>query len=176
MKILLVRHAATAGNLSHRYIGTTDEPLCPEGRAQLSDLHFPTPALLVCSPLRRCTETAELLFPGKSYLTEPDFRECDFGAFEGKNYADLNGDPVYQAWIDSGGTLPFPGGESPADFRKRCTSAFSALLRNHPAIEDMALVVHGGTIMSILSDRLGGDYFSYQLPNAGHYWLTIETR
>ena len=28
-----MRHAATAGNLLRRYIGTTDEPLSPEGRA-----------------------------------------------------------------------------------------------------------------------------------------------
>ena len=174
MQILLLRHAATAGNLLHRYIGTTDEPLSPEGKASLAAVHVPKPQLLVCSPLRRCTETAELVFPGVPYLCEPDFRECDFGDFEGKSYTDLNGDPVYQAWIDSGGTLPFPHGESPEAFRNHCTSTFSALLREHPAIHYMALVVHGGTIMSILSDRLGGDYYDYQLPNAGYFWLDIE--
>ena len=36
----------------------------------------------------------------------------NFGSFEGKTYFDLNGNEDYQRWIDSGGTLPFPGGES----------------------------------------------------------------
>ena len=176
MRVLLLRHAATAGNLQHRYIGTTDEPLSPEGKESLAALHFPKPELLVCSPLRRCIETAAIVFPGEPYLTEPDFRECDFGDFEGKSYADLNGDPRYQAWIDSGGMLPFPHGEAPADFQSRCTSAFSELLQQHPDIRYMALVVHGGTIMSILSARLGGDYYDYQLPNAGYEWLEIDQK
>ena len=169
MRVLLLRHGATPGNLEKRYIGTTDEPLSEEGRKQLATVHFPAPELLVCSPLRRCIETAELVFPGMPCIIEPDFRECDFGDFEEKNYTDLSSDPRYQAWIDSGGTLPFPGGESPAAFRNRCAAAFSSLLREHSAIHDMALVVHGGTIMSILSDRLGGDYYSYQIPNGGHF-------
>ena len=173
-EILLLRHGRTEGNALGRYNGTTDEPLSEEGRKQLATVHFPVPELLICSPLKRCIETAELVFPGMPCIIEPDFRECDFGDFEGKNYTDLSGDPRYQAWIDSGGTLPFPGGESPAAFRDRCAAAFSSLLREHPAIRYMALVVHGGTIMSILSDRLGGDYYSYQLPNGGHFWLNIE--
>ena len=35
--ILLLRHGATPGNAQHKYIGATDEPLSPEGRAALED-------------------------------------------------------------------------------------------------------------------------------------------
>ena len=31
MEIMLIRHAMTAGNLQRRYVGSTDEGLCPEG-------------------------------------------------------------------------------------------------------------------------------------------------
>ena len=31
MKIVLIRHGATAGNIKKRYIGTTDEDLCASG-------------------------------------------------------------------------------------------------------------------------------------------------
>ena len=65
--------------------------------------------------MRRCIQTAKILYPGRAQVKIEEFRECDFGSFEGKNYQDLSGDPVYQAWIDSGGTLGFPGGEEPAD-------------------------------------------------------------
>ena len=36
-----------------------------------------------------------------------DFRECDFGAFDGKSYAELNGVPDYQHWVDSDGMGDF---------------------------------------------------------------------
>ena len=31
MEIMLIRHSMTAGNLQRRYVGRTDEGLCPEG-------------------------------------------------------------------------------------------------------------------------------------------------
>ena len=64
------------------------------------------------SPMLRCRQTAEILFPQIPQIEIDPWREMDFGEFEGKNYAQLNGDLRYQAWIDSGGTLAFPGGES----------------------------------------------------------------
>lgn len=164
----------TAGNREGRYIGRTDESLSPEGVAQLRTLTLPRPELVVCSPLRRCLQTAEIVFPGQEPHIVPDFRECDFGRFEGKNHRELDGDPDYQAWIDSGGVLPFPEGETPAAFRARCVAAFDALLRDYSQVQDMALAVHGGTIMSILAARLGGDFYDYRLPNGGYTVLHIE--
>ena len=35
MKIVLIRHGATKGNLEKRYIGRTDEDLCGEGIKKL---------------------------------------------------------------------------------------------------------------------------------------------
>lgn len=200
MKIYMIRHGKTAGNLKGRYIGTTDEPLCEEGRAELkgarSDLQsgadtvsdvpanggpakggedFPAPDMLFVSPLLRCRQTATLLFPGVPQTIVEDFRECDFGAFENKNYLELSGNADYQAWIDSGGTLPFPGGESREDFQRRCVRAFQSVL--HTAAQkgfcEIACVVHGGTIMSVLSalalPRRG--YYDYQAKNGCGYLI-----
>ena len=36
--IFFIRHGATEGNLHHRYIGRTDEPLCEAGIAQVKAL------------------------------------------------------------------------------------------------------------------------------------------
>ena len=38
----------------------------------------------------------------------------------------------------------------------------------------MAAVVHGGTIMALLSHYCGGDYFSYQVKNAEGYHLRLS--
>lgn len=169
--VLLIRHGFTAGNLEGRYVGSTDEPLIPKGReallrlrASLKERGIPFPETVYTSPLLRCRESAELLFPRVPLTAVPDFRECAFGEFEYKNYEELNGDPAYQAWIDSGGELAFPGGEEPSAFRRRCREAFLAHSPEQPA----AYVVHGGTIMAVLDSFSDPhrDYFDWQVKNA----------
>ena len=66
-----------------------------------------------------------ILFPGTEKEEEVLLKECDFGIFENKNYQELSGNPEYQAWIDSSGTLPFPEGESQEMFQKRCVRGFA---------------------------------------------------
>ena len=172
MKILFFRHGLTAGNLEKRYIGRTDEPLCAEGMAQLKTMKLPQCETVVCSPMKRCIQTAEILFPNRKYIIENELRECDFGDFEGKNYIELSNDTYYQKWIDSGGSLPFPNGEAPLDFRRRCAEAFEDMVKNCADSASIAFVVHGGTIMSILEKFAvpHGDYFDFQCEN-GHGYL-----
>lgn len=59
-------------------------------------------------------------FPGRKAYPIEEWREMNFGAYEGKNYEDLKNDSYYQKWIDSNGTLPFPEGESQQEYIKRC--------------------------------------------------------
>ena len=175
-KILLLRHGATKGNLEKRYIGSTDEPLLPESILRIKEQapclrnFFRADAAagggavgltVYISPMRRCRETAELVFPGAALATVENFRECNFGAFEYMNYAELNGNPDYQRFVDSGGESGFPGGETKKAFSERVCRAFEKL----DSAEDAALVVHGGTIMAVL-DRFSDphrDYYSWQV-------------
>lgn len=167
MKILLIRHGKTSGNLDNRYIGRTDEPLCAEGVFELHHIHYQKCDVLVSSPMQRCVQSAEILFPEQQIQICDSFRECDFGDFECKNYAELNGNKDYQHWVDSGGLLPFPNGESPDDFRKRCCDAFLQITAEYSDVDSIAFVVHGGTIMSILSQ--------FAMPQRGFYdWLTAN--
>ena len=56
-ELYLIRHGKTYGNTLGRYIGTTDEPLCAEGREELEAIPkgcYPQPDILFASPLRRC--------------------------------------------------------------------------------------------------------------------------
>ena len=136
IEVYLIRHGATNANREHRYLGRTEEPLSEEGREELKAFQrqglYPEPAslqALFVSPMERCRETAELLFGDYEQYIIPEFREMDFGLFEGKNYQDLQGDARYQAWIDSNGTLPFPEGESREDFIARCRRGFEEMIR-----------------------------------------------
>ncbi|MBO4367094.1 MAG: histidine phosphatase family protein [Clostridia bacterium] len=163
MKLFLVRHGLTQGNLESRYIGCrTDEPLCARGEELLRARHMPAVSRLLVSPMKRCIQSAAILWPGMEPEIVPNLRECDFGSFEGKNYQELNGNSDYQAWIDSGGELPFPGGESRQSFALRSVNAFRAL-DLFSLQDDCALVVHGGTIMAIMEAyaRPRGSYFDF---------------
>ena len=173
MSWVLIRHGKTRGNLEGRYIGSrTDEPLCPEGIEELKLYCYPKVQKVFVSPMRRCLETASLLCPDLSPETVPDFRECDFGLFENKNYAELNGRKDYQAWIDSGGNLPFPQGESRRQFTDRTLAAFRSII-HHGKDKDVALIAHGGTIMAIMEAFAfpRRDYYDYQVKNGCGYIL-----
>lgn len=171
-ELAFFRHGQTAGNREGRYVGRTDEGLCPEGREALGDALPPDVDFLYISPMRRCQETAAILYPDLTPTAVLNFRECDFGAFEYKTHVELAADPQYQIWIDSDGSLPFPSGEGRDAFRARCCTAFSALLADPRSDEKrLALVIHGGTIMAILEKFAlpRRDYFDYQVKNGRGY-------
>ena len=149
MKIALIRHGATAGNAEKRYVGSTDEPLSERGIAALHGRRYPDVEQVYASPMKRCLETAALLYPPAVPTVVEGFRECDFGAFEYRNYDELKNDAAYQAWIDSGGTLPFPNGEDRAGFSQRSRAAFLQIAETARSPR-IAVVAHGGTLMAIM--------------------------
>lgn len=114
--IVLLRHSITAGNLVGRYIGTTDESLCPEGIQLLKTKKMPKAELVYTSPMKRCKETAALLWPGISQKIIESLRECNFGEFENKNYKELNGNPKYQAWVTAAGYCLFQEAKARSSF------------------------------------------------------------
>lgn len=174
VSVVLIRHGETSSNRERRYLGRTDEALSPEGRKIILSYReagrYPKAELVFSSPMKRCLETAEILYPGKKIMIIPDWKEIDFGLFERKNYEELKSCPEYIRWLESGGTLPFPGGESREEFIRRSVNGFSAMMEQaYGNVGNAAAVVHGGTIMAILSRYGGGDYFDYQVKNAGGY-------
>lgn len=177
IKIAMIRHGKTYGNTLGRYIGVTDEPLCEEGKKELEQRTMDTVELLFVSPLKRCLETADILYPYAKQVKIPEFAECNFGEFENKNYQELSQSKAYQAWIDSNGTLPFPNGESQESFRKRSTTGFKRCIEQclKEEINEVAFVVHGGTIMSVLSSLATKekDYFCWQVKNAEGFLVEV---
>ena len=204
MKLLLIRHGMTAGNREKRYIGITDDPLCEEGivllRAQAEAIAPEEyPKIVFISPLIRCRQTADILFPGVKQVVIGDLAEADFGIFENRAYkGDLEFSPEYARWVDSMCEDPIPGGESKASFTARCRKGFEEALRllpelasvppqsgldatsksgsgqvsvSKPGSGPVAFVVHGGTIMAIMSLYAEGmkDFYEWNLANGRGY-------
>lgn len=189
INLTLIRHGKTPSNREHRYLGVTEEALSGEGRKQLEILAekdiLKKPWLLFISPMLRCQESAGILFPGKKAYPIEEWREMNFGAYEGKNYEDLKNDSYYQKWIDSNGTLPFPEGESQQEYIKRChrglltaTKIIQKEIAENQIAEsqprNITAVVHGGTIMALLHILAGGNYFDYQVKNGGGYCCKLR--
>lgn len=174
MKIIFIRHGETSGNLHKRYIGKTDEPLCKKGIINLNKNSYPKCDVVISSPMKRCIETSKIIYSNKNPIIYDGLRECDFGDFEGKNYLELSGNSDYQRWIDSGGKMSFPNGESIEIFKKRCVYTFKKAVSIFHENDVIAFVVHGGTIMSILEKYAvpKKDYYDYMIKN-GEYYLTV---
>lgn len=167
MRVYMIRHGMTKGNLERRYVGATDEPLLPESRMQLKKRKEALDVSTVyVSPMRRCRETAAILFPRAGQICMEEFRECDFGEFEYKNYQELAETEAYQHFIDTEGACGFPAGETIELFIGRCAAGFQKIWKEHGDSEDIVMVVHGGTIMALL-DR-------YSEPHQGYYTWQVK--
>ncbi|MEG2173958.1 MAG: histidine phosphatase family protein [Oscillospiraceae bacterium] len=177
MKIALIRHSITQGNLERRYVGRTDEPLCAQGRALA--LHcaslVPQVEQVLSSPMLRAVQTATLLYPSQTIEVMSGLEECDFGVWEGKTHAELCQIPSYHEWVTAAGILPPPGGENPDCFLVRCRTSFeNALTRlkaQHAA--SAAFVLHGGVIMAVMSQLVTPvrGFYDWQTKNCQGFLL-----
>ena len=183
LRIILVRHAKTQGNLEKRYIGSgSDEELCDEGIRELylRKSHLSRACgdkkIVFSSPMKRCLQSASLLWDDCNIKVIDDFREIDFGEFENKNYEELNGNPYYQSWIDSDCEDDCPGGEGLIYFKERSVRAFGiaveSLVDNN--CENGVILCHGGSIMSVMSMLTGKGYYDFHIGNCEAYELILE--
>ncbi|MBR0277468.1 MAG: histidine phosphatase family protein [Clostridia bacterium] len=174
ISILFIRHGATAGNLEKRYIGSTDEPLCDTGILQVKKIKEQNfhPDYIFVSPMLRTRQTTQHIFPNMQYTVVDDFAEMDFGIFEGKSAAELANNKEYRLWVDSMCLTPVPGGEDVKKFKMRCCKAFEKIIKNVPDNACVALVIHGGVIMSIMEEyaKPKRSFYDYQIAN-GQYIL-----
>lgn len=153
--IYMLRHGMTIGNSEGRYIGRLDVPLSHEGKKQLQDMadkyDYPLADVYFSSPMKRCLESLDILYPGVEPTVADNLVECDFGEYEGKTFEELKNDEQYQKW-SSGAIDSAPNGESSKSFQVRCCSAFESIVErlmrtgSHTAV----IMAHGGTLMSIL--------------------------
>ena len=168
--LTLLRHGLCAGESEGRYIGHTDAPLTEEGRSQLyqmrQDLIYPQADALSISPMKRCVETANILYPALKPIELAGLKEYFFGEFENKTPDQLQSHPLFARWIAGEPGLTPPFAEDLARFQARISETFVKLCDGllKTGTRNCAVVTHGGIIMALLA--------AFGLPEAPmHDWL-----
>lgn len=162
-KIHLIRHGFTEGNEQGLYIGKTDLPLSGYGLRDLLDKKqaalYPRADAFFTSPLLRCRQTLEVLYPGCQPTVLDGLSECDFGVWDGRSAEELRDDEEFGRWL-SGELQTIPGGEDTTVFQHRVSSAFESLVETamKQGYTDTVVCTHGGVIMMIMA--------AYALPRA----------
>ncbi|WP_019880388.1 histidine phosphatase family protein [Succinispira mobilis] len=161
-KIHLIRHGVTYWNQELRYQGHSDISLTPEGerQAELMATSFAQINLraIYSSDLIRAQSTALKLGEQKqlSVTTNADFREINFGAWEGLTYEQIKAKwgNLIDDFFRAPGEVYLPQGEGFGDVYKRAVPNLLALLERHQG-EEIAIVAHGGIIRVLLCYVLG---------------------
>lgn len=172
MKIYLIRHSLTKYNEEKRYLGHSDIELSSSGKKLLEDISYDFKYdFLMTSPLKRCIQTTEILFD-KAYEIDNEFKEFNFGIFEGKTYLELKDTFEYNAWINDFDNYQIPCGERSLDFKKRVIKRFLEIEKSD--YETVVIVCHGGVIRTIVEFLTEENFFDIEVEYGKGY--LIENR
>ncbi|WRS26412.1 histidine phosphatase family protein [Oscillospiraceae bacterium MB08-C2-2] len=183
LQITLIRNGITAGGLEGRFMGLSGEGLTAAGRAELEHFaqsgHYPQVARVFVSPVRRCMESARIIYPDQLHAIEKGLRALDYGDFENRTYGEILGDERFLKWADSPHLLACPGGEEPHDFTVRCVVTFDNIVKlmDKKKIPNVALVTHQGVIKAILNRYClpRSVYSAWKVCYGGGYTLDFNT-
>jgi probable phosphoglycerate mutase len=161
--LYLIRHGQTATNRARVIQGWDHEPLNAHGRwqAERAGERLAKAGLvaLYASPLRRASETAELIgrAVGLDITVVDGLREMDTGRASGLHGAQfmVRHPRLWWAWLRDDAGLAFPGGDTLSAFYNRAAETIGALVAKH-AGQAVAVVAHGGVISGYLSLLLRG--------------------
>ncbi|MFD6752346.1 bifunctional RNase H/acid phosphatase [Micromonospora gifhornensis] len=172
-RLILVRHGETEYTEQGRYSGRGDVALSAKGQAQVRATAArvaalaPQAAAVISSPLSRCTATAEAIAAAIGDLPvrpDDDLIECDFGAWEGRTFAEVREQWAGEldAWLSSTRIAP-PDGESFTQVAERCARVTERLVTAYPG-QTVVVVSHVSPIKLMLRDALAAtDAFLHRL-------------
>lgn len=156
-QIHLIRHGAISSTLAGKYIGATDVPLSEEGIADLrridAEMDYPYAQVVFTSPLKRCVQTARLIYPAVEPLVIDQLTEYHFGEWENKSADVLKGDEAFVKWLAGDNSVKPPRGESNDDFIRRICIVFESIVDGliKTGTTDAAMIMHGGVMNMLLA-------------------------
>lgn len=158
MKLYLVRHGAVEGG-EGLCMGRHDAPLSEEGRSSLLRLaeSWASPnARLFASDLLRARDSAGVLAEawGCDVAIDARLREMDFGAWDGRTWAELEREdgPRLAAWMGDWVGARARDGESFRDVGERVEAWAAEALA--PGGGDAVVVAHAGSLRALLCHLL----------------------
>jgi broad specificity phosphatase PhoE len=138
LTLVLTRHGLTDRSNPEQHLGQRiDISINDAGRRQaqalerrLAHVHFDR---VITSPLFRARETADIVAPHTRIEADPRLREMDYGAWEGRTYAQIaeTDGANRRAWEADPARLACPGGESGEDVARRVLAFLDDLLDDH---------------------------------------------
>lgn len=149
--VRFVRHGRTALN-DGSFLGQGRDPGL-EADALTAALDW-QPTRVICSPLRRCVDSARILVPDAEIVTDDRLKELNYGDAEGltpAQLADAHPD-MSAAWL-RGEDPRFPNGENSADVTQRLQAFLDEL--NPVAGENILIVSHNVVLRSLVGGLLG---------------------
>ncbi len=186
-QIHFIRHGETEESSKGGYIGATDVPLSIEGIEKLKTIDknykYPGTPVVYSSPLLRCIQTCNLIYPKLKPQIVNGLSECNFGDWEGKTAQELALDMDFYTWLGNSADNAPPNGESGADFTKRICIAFEKIVNDliNSGETTAVVVTHGGVIMTLLSiyglpqaqpyDWRMDNGFGYSLRVSSYLWM-----
>lgn len=156
-RISVIRHGQTEANEKGVYIGNTNLPLSQKGAgelcAKMDEFDYPAVHRVYSSPLKRCTETADILFPCTEISIADDLRELDMGEFENKSVDELINRRDYKEWLRGGRDSRPPQGESLDEMTARTYTALHNIIMDmmNDGLTHCAIITHAGIISNMLS-------------------------
>ena len=139
--LYLIRHGATGANLENRFAGRSPEPLHPTGIKQIQEVGAELASCnitrIVCSPLPRTRQTAEILQNNLNIpVTVSDgLTEINIPHWDGLTKQELRdtfGDE-YPTWLNSPEFFALPGCETIAEVQERSLQALKGIITAEPA-------------------------------------------
>lgn len=155
--IHFIRHGDIAETKSGAYIGVTDVSLSEKGREELIKLdencRYPYAPVLFSSPLKRCLETCEIIYPDAKPIIVDELSEINFGLWEGKTADELKDNEDFNKWLSGDNSVKPPEGESSADFTRRVCLMFQKIVDGLVSTgnTEAVIVTHGGVIMTLMA-------------------------
>lgn len=174
MKLVLIRHGATAWSISGQHTGRSDIALLPEGIDQATRAIPNVRAVLgsdwetatvISSPLQRAHKTAKIIFGTDRVAVDDNLLEMHYGDYDGLTSVEIRADrPNWDLWRDGS-----PNGETIDQVSARCDAFLAAHVPAVVGTPGTVAVVAHAHLLRILAAR------ALQLPGTQGRLFTLDT-
>lgn len=158
MKVFLIRHGETTGDLEDRYGGEYNDHLTAKGEEQskklAQELKNKNIEIIFASPYFRAQETANFVQKVLDCPVETvnDLRERSYGLISGMTKKEVEEKYPETAKLQKVYSNNLPGGEAYGDFKNRIAYILNGLAKK--PYSTIAVITHGGPIRCIFREIL----------------------